>query len=685
VPITFVRKAVEDPVLAVAAKMQGRMAKALLDAVDAMKGSVNMQALADAVSAGDYNQALAVLALDTNFVRVLNGHGVKAGVASFKDAVQQAFAGGAQAAVKALPEKVGADMSFDLLNPEAVNFLQSYSFNLIHQISEEARNSIRQKIVRAFQEGGHPFQQAREIRDSIGLTQNQEKAVANYKRALQNNTRLALERQLRDRRFDPSVQGAINAGQPLDPAHIDKLVDRYRSRYIDHRARTIARTETNRASVMGQRTVWRQARHQGFLDPDTTERRWIVSGDSNTCDDCDELDEETVGLDEEFPDGDPPLHPACRCSVGLVFNVSKADRVGKADWDESQHPRDERGRFGEGGGERMDVGPRTYREPAKPEAPFQTVLPKDDRARVMSEQVIREGREFMRERVPAFEEARERAAWAGNRLDRIEKVMKTQWNTINKIHTLPLTEQDKPEVRARFQKAQDEMDAAVKRAGYAQERLRQAEKDVNEKLGEWIESTVPTRAVEAKIEGFDPITTDRLQGLVGKFERLTGGASGRDNTVAIRPMRPEQIAKGARAYYSYDKRHVRLTPGQIRESTVIHELGHWFEHNNAEVQADVQDWLKYRTAGEPLKEMKDIYPTHGYDKGELTREDKFMHAYIGKEYGDKISSEVVSMGFQYLFQKPAEFYKKDPDHFLFTMGLISKISRRQEYARQHQA
>jgi len=58
VPITFVRKAVEDPVLAVAAKMQGRMAKALLDAVDAMKGSVNMQALADAVAAGDYNQAL---------------------------------------------------------------------------------------------------------------------------------------------------------------------------------------------------------------------------------------------------------------------------------------------------------------------------------------------------------------------------------------------------------------------------------------------------------------------------------------------------------------------------------------------------------------------------------------------------------------------------------------------------
>jgi len=121
---------------------------------------------------------------------------------------------------------------------------------------------------------------------------------------------------------------------------------------------------------------------------------------------------------------------------------------------------------------------------------------------------------------------------------------------------------------------------------------------------------------------------------------------------------------------------VRLTPGQIRESTVIHEMGHWFEHNSPEVQERVQDWLAYRTHGEKLKEMSDIYPGHGYDKGELTRADKFINAYIGKDYGDKISSEVVSMGFQYLFQKPAEFYAKDPDHFMFTMGLIASVHER---------
>jgi hypothetical protein len=94
------------------------------------------------------------------------------------------------------------------------------------------------------------------------------------------------------------------------------------------------------------------------------------------------------------------------------------------------------------------------------------------------------------------------------------------------------------------------------------------------------------------------------------------------------------------------------------------------------VQERVQDWLTYRTYGEKPRRLDDIHPGHGYDKSEVTREDKFLNAYIGKDYGDKISSEVVSMGFEYLFRKPAEFYERDPDHFMFTMGLISYASKR---------
>jgi SPP1 gp7 family putative phage head morphogenesis protein len=325
VPIILVRK---DAVHGVAARLHGALRRAYLKAVAAMKGRVDLQALSQAIAANDYAQALAILGVDQNFAQALQGAGVEAGIASFKSAVQAAYQAGAQNAAAELPTRVKLNTAFDLLNPRSIEWIQNYSFSLIHQISEESRASIRQALLRAFREGGHPFQQARWIRDSIGLTAKQEKAVANYRSALENQRYSdALRRGLRDRRFDAAIRSA--RPNPLDQARIDRMVERYREKYVKHRAETIARTESARASVKGQREIWKQAQEQGNLDADEYERVWIVSGDSATCDDCDDLDGETVGLDEEFPDGDPPLHANCRCSVALQ-SVAKRDGTRKS-------------------------------------------------------------------------------------------------------------------------------------------------------------------------------------------------------------------------------------------------------------------------------------------------------------------------------------------------------------------
>ena len=91
-------------------------------------------------------------------------------------------------------------------------------------------------------------------------------------------------------------------------------------RQIKYRAETIARTESLRASNMGQRALWKQAQDQGLLEREI-KRRLIVSGDDATCEICASMSDEVVGLDEPFSDGsiDPPIHTDCRCSVGLVF------------------------------------------------------------------------------------------------------------------------------------------------------------------------------------------------------------------------------------------------------------------------------------------------------------------------------------------------------------------------------
>jgi len=90
------------------------------------------------------------------------------------------------------------------------------------------------------------------------------------------------------------------------------LVDGYA--FSDARAETIARTEANNALNQGTMTTWQES---GVVSGKT----WIV-GDG-CCDDCADLDGETVDLDEDFPGdvGDaPPGHPNCRCSMTAVLS-----------------------------------------------------------------------------------------------------------------------------------------------------------------------------------------------------------------------------------------------------------------------------------------------------------------------------------------------------------------------------
>jgi SPP1 gp7 family putative phage head morphogenesis protein len=73
------------------------------------------------------------------------------------------------------------------------------------------------------------------------------------------------------------------------------------------RAETIARTETAAADVAGNIIGWQES---GVVDG----KEWIVA-DAGECDLCQAYAGTIVPLDEEFEEGDPPLHPNCRCDV----------------------------------------------------------------------------------------------------------------------------------------------------------------------------------------------------------------------------------------------------------------------------------------------------------------------------------------------------------------------------------
>lgn len=219
-------------------------------------------------------------------------------------------------------------VSFDMTNTRAITAARANQIRLVREFSTEQRRATRQALLEGITRGANPIEQARNFRDSIGLTSYQERAVANYRRALEMGSSQALERQLRDRRFDRTVARAIEGEAPLSRGQIDTMVERYRERYVKYRSEVIARTESMSAAAEGARESYIQAVESGDLSPQRVTRTWNTAGDKRVRDSHETMDGQTVGYDEPFTTGsghrvrypgDPAAPPEeriqCRCSV----------------------------------------------------------------------------------------------------------------------------------------------------------------------------------------------------------------------------------------------------------------------------------------------------------------------------------------------------------------------------------
>lgn len=195
---------------------------------------------------------------------------------------------------------------FDVLNPQAVAWLDSYAFDLVTHMTAEQVNVIRSIVREGFAEHRPPREMARRLRASIGMNAVQIRAFNGFMRGLDERTDLTHAKRM-------------------------QLEDRQKARLIADRALTIARTETIRASSMGQQALWQSAAGSGWLSRAATLRKWIVAHDDRLCPICAAMDGKLVTLDAPFSVEfgvrvkrmyttlTPPLHPRCRCAMVLVF------------------------------------------------------------------------------------------------------------------------------------------------------------------------------------------------------------------------------------------------------------------------------------------------------------------------------------------------------------------------------
>ena len=319
------RKELMDDLDAAAQSIAPKIRDAFLFLASQLQSLIDLQALVTALEQQDIRR----------ITEIVGQRAFQSAVDAFTDNFRVGIEAGAAVVIDNLPflpDGAGNAISvrFNLTNPRTISFLERYRFEKIREVSLETQEVIRQIATDAIRAGRNPIDTARDIRATIGLTEAQERAVANYRRSLQNLSSDALVRRLRDKRFDSTVARAIKEGKPLSPERIDAMVQRYREKYLKYRAETIGRTESIRAIQAGQQLMWQQMVDNGDVPERRVQRFWINSDDSkvrNSHVEIPRMNKDGVGLNEPFRSplgnimfpGDPAASAAntinCRCTV----------------------------------------------------------------------------------------------------------------------------------------------------------------------------------------------------------------------------------------------------------------------------------------------------------------------------------------------------------------------------------
>lgn len=187
------------------------------------------------------------------------------------------------------PKKKLIEFSFDDTNEDAAAAAEKFAATMVTEITDETEKNIRNIVANAIRNGIPPYDAARLIIPTIGLTSAQGQAVLKFR------------------------EGLIDSGLTLEK--VNEKTDDYSDELLARRADAIARTEILDALNDAQDDAWQQAQDDGLLSANAT-KEVILSEDA--CPECEEIaDEGPVPIGDDFSEDGPPFHPNCRCTIGI--------------------------------------------------------------------------------------------------------------------------------------------------------------------------------------------------------------------------------------------------------------------------------------------------------------------------------------------------------------------------------
>lgn len=130
-----------------------------------------------------------------------------------------------------------------------------------------------------------------------------------------------------------------------------------------------------------------------------------------------------------------------------------------------------------------------------------------------------------------------------------------------------------------------------------------------------------------------------------------------------------------RAHYQPGSDEIALEIGN-GASTSVHEIGHFIEDKNEQIENAAVGFLLSRGEGKPIKTLNEINDTMIYDAWERAFDGALNDPYSAKVYysaviDDYRSTEIVSQGLEKLYDNPLVFSTSDPEHYEFMIALLT--------------
>jgi hypothetical protein len=197
--------------------------------------------------------------------------------------------------------------AFKLVDPNAIKWVENYAAKDIKYINDAQRNAIKDIILRGYQDGITPQQQAKLIRAHIGLDPARSESLRKY--------------------------GEDLFASGKDESEVFKLMDRRGKALLNDRAKTIAINEATEAGSNASYWSTKDAISRGIIDPMRYEAYRIVTNDERLCPVCNDISGEV----RKLPDGEYPstgqniakVHIKCRCVEGLREAITTKESIEK--------------------------------------------------------------------------------------------------------------------------------------------------------------------------------------------------------------------------------------------------------------------------------------------------------------------------------------------------------------------